>query len=211
MLTDLEFATVTFPTVRDDRHRRATQAATASGYAAGYAEGLRAAAEAARLEQRARDERDAADRAARHRALASVLGSLERATEELQRQHIETADAAADRLVELAVDLAEAVVGRRLTEGRDLAAAAVDRALAAADRAEVVAVRVHPDDLRTLTEARAEGEADASLAALAAEVRLVADESLERGDAVVELARGWIDARISTAFARARSIIAEVR
>lgn len=200
MSTDLEFATVTFPTVRDDRHRRAAQAASASGFAAGYAEGLRAAADAAQVERQERDQRDAEHLVAQHQRLTSALGALARATTELQCRSIDTADATADRLLDLAVDLAEAVVGRRLGDAREFAAAAVDRALAAADRAEIVAVRLHPDDLRTLV------GTDSSAATT---TRLIADGDLDRGDAVVEVEHGWIDARISTAFERARSIIAE--
>lgn len=200
MSTDLEFATITFPTVRDDRHRRAAQAASTSGYAAGHAEGLRAAADAARAERQEREQRNAEHLKAQQQHLTTALDALARATAELQSRSIDIAEATADRLLDLAVDLAEAIVGRRLSDARELAIAAVDRALATADRAEVIAVRVHPDDLRTLENA----ESSAAMA-----VRLIADEHLDRGDAVADLEHGWIDARISTAFQRARSIIAE--
>jgi len=65
----------------------------------------------------------------------------------------------------------------------------------------VQVVRLNPSDLAALDPSTIE----------AAGVALAADPSLARGDAVTEFSNGFLDARISTALARARAAIEEAR
>ncbi len=72
------------------------------------------------------------------------------------------------------------------------------RALARADSTTVRVVRMNPVDLAGLDED--------TIAATG--VLFAPDDSLDRGDAVTEFEVGYLDARISTALARAKAAIA---
>lgn len=175
--------------------------ARARGYARGYAEGLRAAeaegaairAEAERAAftaaERARTEWDAATR-----TLATEAAALRARTAPIL-------DAADATLLETALLIAEAVIGAELDQRPDAPSLAVTRAIEGIEPASVVRVRLHPDDLARLG-------AGATGAITAILDRLVADARLAPGDAVVDLEEAVIDARISTALARARAALA---
>jgi flagellar assembly protein FliH len=62
----------------------------------------------------------------------------------------------------------------------------------------VAAVRLHPADIAVL---KAAGLPQGT------GVELVPDPSLARGDAMAEYPQGWLDARLGTALARARSAL----
>jgi len=68
---------------------------------------------------------------------------------------------------------------------------------AAADGGAVPVVRLNPADVEDLRGAGLARE----------DVRLVADPSLARGDAIGELPGGWLDARVGEALARAREVL----
>lgn len=78
-------------------------------------------------------------------------------------------------------------------------------------------MRLNPDDLALLVEAEAEAEEQAASGGNARTSstlvtgipapRLVPDPSIAPGDAIGELPAGWLDARISTALARAREAL----
>ena len=101
-----------------------------------------------------------------------------------------------EELLATAVALATALVGHELADAEGSALAAVRRALAAADPAPVVAVRLAPEDLEVVA------------AATDVTVPLEADATLTRGDAVAVLAEGLVDARITTALERVRALAA---
>ncbi|GAA2747427.1 hypothetical protein GCM10009868_36880 [Terrabacter aerolatus] len=170
------------------------------GHAAGYAAGLRlAAAETAAAEADRQDRLAAAvaaDRARTDRALVA----LDAAARALAARTAPVLSAVDAGLVEAALTLAEAVIGRELADGPYGARAALSRALSGPDAAAVVAVRLHPDDLEVLT---ADDRTDAET------VLLVPDAGLERGDAVADYPDGELDARVRTALQRARAAVGE--
>ena len=170
-------------------------AARAQGYSRGWAEGRRAAEEQAAEEravvlaqqQRAEELREAEHRAAVSALLAAVA-RLDQAVASTCRQVEEQA-------LSLAVELTEAVVGHEVSVAENPGLDAVRRGLTLAHGDALVRVRVRPEDRSP------------ELAALAGAAAVVADPSLARGDAVIETAEGVIDARVSTAVARVRSIL----
>ena len=201
MSSDSEFATLSFPslrtTVRDDTEDRAR----IGGHAAGYAAGLRAAesdvaAHAAALE---------AEHAATLRHLearvdlsVSVLNAAVLALHDRTVPVLESAHAA---IAEAAIQIAEAVVASELSDAGTAAKSALHRALDSVDLGTVQTVRLNPSDLAAL--------GDAATAAVG--VAFAADPTLARGDAVTEFSNGYLDARIATAIARARTAIEDVR
>ncbi|PZR54128.1 hypothetical protein DNL40_04100 [Xylanimonas oleitrophica] len=188
------------PAVPDvvDPHRPDAQ--RGAGWAAGYAAGARRAAEVAR--QRA--EQDAAARAAadaRHAAeVAGALRALAAAAAGVRALRTPVVQESERTLHTLALELAEAVLGVELSDAEHGARAALARALSRPWDDEGVTVRMHPDDLALVHAATG---ADASPEG----VRVVADPTVARGDAVAEHVDGWLDARIGTALERARAAL----
>lgn len=169
------------------------------GHAAGYAAGL---LEARREQERwvqASAAREAAESAARGHSWDAVLGGLREAVTGARAQAAVddvTATAAA-----LAVEIAEALVGHHLQVGECSALDAVTRALAEVPRASAVTLRVHPDDLPLLPQDTAALSADCTLT-------LVPDPCVGRGGAVADLGDRTVDARLETALARVREVLA---
>ena len=202
MSTDTLFSELHYPSLTTTPAAgEEAERARVRGHAAGYAAGLRAAeAQAAVVAEHSRIEREAlrGDAAA---ALQSALAALETAAAHaaaLDSLVLADADAA---LAAAALELAEAILEHELADGESSARAAIARALSAADPESTLAVRLSPVDLAVVT---ANGLAPSTL-------RLVADSTLERGDAVVDVADGRVDARISSALKRARAEIGAVR
>jgi len=193
------FSRAVFPRIagRSAELEREFEAARVRGYAAGHTEGVRAAAEAAAL-LREEDERDrAARRAEDERRVRAALAAVEAAAAALRERERELVAAGQQRLERLAVELAEAVVARELEPGAASARAALHRALSAVDEAEAREVRLHPDDLAALRQ----------LGAVPEGLALAPDDTLARGDAVVVVADGAVDARVEAAFSRARRAV----
>ena len=101
-------------------------------------------------------------------------------------------------LARTALELAEAILGYELAEGTRTARAALNRALSGNDAATVLAIRLHPADIEVLAK---EGQD------LPAGLPLLADASLQRGDAKVEYQQGWLDASLGSALARAKAAL----
>jgi flagellar assembly protein FliH len=191
------FLAMNIPRLGDRANRQLEEQAQARGHAAGYTDGLRAArteidgriarldAEHAAMMQQARDKTD--------RTVALVTAAA-RALNERSLPLLSDANAA---LAAAAVELAEAILGYELADGPRSARAALARALEVPDPREVRAVRLHPDDLALL---------DNDIRA-AVGVELRPDSTLRRGDAVTEFPDGYLDARISTALARAQAAL----
>jgi flagellar assembly protein FliH len=169
------------------------------GHSAGYAAGLRAA----ESDNAAR----AAELAAEHaRALAEIkaqlavtVASLHAAVDGVHAAVLPVVAEAQDTLVATAMDLAEAVVGAALSDSGFGARAAVARALGEPPATGAFTVRMNPLDLAQL---------DGQILALAG-VSFVADAGLDAGDAMADFESGYLDARISTALARARTALRE--
>jgi flagellar assembly protein FliH len=171
-------------------------AAKASGYAAGWAEGRRTAAAEAQAEKRRLDTEDARLRqATRARADAAISAAVEDWT----RRTTPVLDDLADLVVDAALDLAEAIIGRELSASArpETARLALRRALAPLAPGTPVVVRMNPLDLAAIdTKTAHEGHL----------VELVADPALATGDAVAEQDGATVDARVSSALARARAV-----
>jgi flagellar assembly protein FliH len=193
------FSPVLFPRL-DGRADGAEHArARMRGYAEGHAEGYRAGLAEAEAAQSIAAAQQAARDDAAAREVESAVSALHAAARSFGDREHELTDAAGDEVLRCAIELAELILGAELTDAGAAAAAAARRALAAAEPAEIREVRLHPDDLRTLQNRESE------LAAFT----LVADGTLERGDAVATLAHGHIDARIGSALERARRALTE--
>jgi flagellar assembly protein FliH len=203
---------VVFPAVEPAGRSEAQDRGYTQGHAAGYAAGLRAAAaEQVRVTAQLQAEHNAAmasGREAAHHAVALLTAA---AAAFQQRFNLVLQDAEAV-LAASALDLAEAVLSYELDDGERTARAALQRALSggaagagegAGDRVrggtpEVAAVRLHPADIAVLAASGITQEIG---------VELVPDSSLARGDAMAQYPEGWLDARLSTALARARTAL----
>ncbi|NJI60589.1 flagellar assembly protein FliH [Microbacterium oxydans] len=198
MSTDA-FSPVLFPRL-DGRADGAEHArARMRGYAEGHAEGFRAGLAGAESAQRVAAAEQAARDATAAREMETAVSALQAAARSLSERERELTGAAGDEVLRCAIELAELILAAELSDAGSSAAAAARRALAVTDPADIREVRLHPDDLQTLQ------TAESDLAAFA----LVADDTLERGDAVATLAHGHIDARIGSALERARRALVE--
>ena len=176
---------------------RAHDTARAQGFAAGWADGLRASLErtaAARDEQAQvfeeehlrtlRELETAAD------ALAVAVRHCQETTRTLQAE-------LSDRALDLALGIAEMVLGREVALAADPAGDAVRRALTTVPDDVPLVVRLHPDDLAALDEAVLAGRP----------ATVVTDPGLSRGDAVVETEDGFVEADLAGALARVRQVL----
>ncbi|MGV8978415.1 MAG: FliH/SctL family protein [Cellulomonas sp.] len=181
--------------VRDaDRDR-----AHAAGYAAGYAGGAREAARAANAEAVRGQEHRAAAEERRSVEHAAAVAALARAT---QAAAARTAPVLADAeraLHAAAFELATVVLGCELADGEHSARAALARVL---DDPQVPGIQTVRLSLRDLDALRAAGGVP-DIAGL----ELVADPTLAPGDAIGRHPDGYLDARITTALDRARTVL----
>ncbi|QCX28587.1 hypothetical protein [Nocardioides jishulii] len=174
---------------------QARAAAQAQGYSVGWAQGRREAAAEARVRATAEAERLALaeeQRAAEHR---DAVQALLAAAAQL-RAVLDGAGARVEAQgTELAWALTEQLVGHEVRGAT--AADVVRRVLALAPTGEVACVRLHPDHLES-----------PELKLLADGTRCVADPTLGRLDAVVEVADHAFDLRIDAAMTRVREVLA---
>jgi flagellar assembly protein FliH len=206
MSTDTVFSELTYPSLVTAGAEEETERARVRGHAAGYAAGLRAAeADAAILAESTRAERDAL-RGDAGIALASALGALEAAAgrvQDIAALVLADADAA---LAAAAIELAESILGRELADDEASARVAMTRAMSTVAPDAVLDVRLSPVDLAVLG-----GNGIGADGLAGSTVRLIADATLDRGDAVVDVPEGRVDARISSALERARIEIGQLR
>jgi flagellar assembly protein FliH len=173
---------------------RTRAAAHAQGYAMGWSTGMREAADAARLERVAEQERLAhedARRAAEHDAAVSALREAARELQEL-------AGSLCDHLEAQATELAWAVTAEVLGARARVHAPddVVRRVLAVLPDGPVATVRLHPSVARST-----------AVADLPAGVDVVADPELAAADALVELCDHVMDLRVGEALARGREAL----
>lgn len=169
--------------------------ARAAGFAAGYAAGARRAAADAAQESmvlRAAAAQQAADV---ERRLAASLALLAHAAQTVRALSTPVLLDATAAVHAGALELAADVLGSELADGDRSARAALGRVLAAEPTPGPVTVRLHPRDLAALAGCTHDVDPD---------VALVADPTLQPGDAVAEHTDGSIDARIGAALERAR-------
>jgi flagellar assembly protein FliH len=173
------------------------EAARAEGYAAGWGEGRRIAAAESRTRAAAVAAEIGAGERARQARHVSALDALAEAATALERQALPVLDEFSDSILTAALVLAEAVLGRELALAGDGGAVALRRALDLAPRNRPVTVRLHPEDLVTLSLAGSTVEIDGRT------VTLVPDVSVGPGGAVAECDATEVDARLGAALDRA--------
>ena len=203
MSTDTGFGRMAFPRLRDEEQDRAAEQSRAAGHAAGYTEGLRlAAADVAGRTAEINAEHTENERYGQARIdyTVSLLAAAAHALDERSIPHIQQAEST---LVTTSLELAEAILGSELSRAEPSARRALERALHQPDQldhSEIHTIRMHPDDLIVL---------GAHTQALES-IRFIADSRLQRGDAIAEFDDGYLDARIGTAFERAKAALDEV-
>lgn len=132
----------------------------------------------------------------RQNELAAAIDSL---LNQLEQRSSELSDRMATEAVDLALQIAEAVLGRELAVASDPGADAIARCLEIAPSTGDLVARLHPDDATRLGEVL--GLADRQLT-------VVADPSLQPGDAVVTINDSTIDARLAEALRRVGEVLA---
>ncbi|MFC5930088.1 FliH/SctL family protein [Cryobacterium melibiosiphilum] len=184
--------------------------ARAEGHSAGYAAGLRAAAEEAAAQTlRIEHAQVAAAQTAQARVdyAVQLLGAAAAALDAKAAPNILEVESA---LIETALELTEAVIGFELADTETSARRAFERALSQADEGETRTVRMHPADVLALN-STVSGSMFGSATAALPGVELVGDPTLNRGDAVVDFSDGFLDARLASAFARAKAALTGAR
>lgn len=196
MSTEQAFSPLSFPALPGQA--KSDERDAIRGHAAGYAAGRKQAeAELAGLRERLESEAAEASEAARAR-IGSALEALARAASDFRSRQAPVLQSVDASIASAAIELAEAIVGHELSTAGGSARAALDRASVEAVPAGSI-VRLNPQDIAVIV---AEGGAQPGL-------ELVPDYSLERGDAVVDLQHGSLDARVSASLQRARAALTE--
>ena len=169
-------------------------AARSQGYAVGWSEGRQAAARAATTAAAlvAEEHRTAElQRDTEHRAAVDALMS---AAAQVRETLAGLAARVDEQAATLAFDLATELVGHEVRTGS--AADVVRRVLAAAPPETAATVRLHPDAISPATQ----DLTDRGLV-------VVADPSLQPGDAVIETDETAVDLRLTTALERIREAL----
>jgi len=195
MSTEPAFSPLSFPALPG---QRGDERDSIRGHAAGYAAGRkRAEAELDSLRESIRADAAAAAELSRER-VGAALEALARAADDYRAREVPALASVDASLAAAAMELAEAIVGYELGSAGGSARAALEHATSDDVPAGAV-VRLSPQDIQVIT---AEGAAQPGL-------ELVADFSLQPGDAIVELAHGTLDARVAGSLARAKAALAE--
>ena len=176
---------------------QAQAAARAQGYSTGWAEGRRAAEEYAEQQRSVLAAEHRADEARREAEHRSAVEALTRAARELTDACARACEQVAAQATELAVALTEELLGHELAVATTPGLDAVRRALDLVPADSVVAVRLPSDEA-----------AHPELAALVGGATVVADPTLQRGEALVETRDGVVDARVTHALSRVREVLA---
>jgi flagellar assembly protein FliH len=177
--------------------------ARATGYAVGWAQGMRdaysrMAEEAGRIRERA--EELEANRIA---DVERGLRALDRAADDLEKRAIPTIEHLEETVIEMAVTIAQAVLGHELRRRSDrVIIQAMARILALVPSNEPVQVRLSPEDYASL----AVNEVIDSLAS-SRQISIVASAELAPGDVVATCAATEIDARVGPALTRIREVL----
>ncbi len=156
-------------------------------------EGQRLALEARRGEiERAHLEAVESEQQALRAKYAAAIESLEQAAAGMHRL-------LAEEVVDLALEVTRALLGKELSADRGLVTEAVEKALDAVSPGEMCVVKLHPADHAYVAEHRPELSG--------AEVRLVADGAMEVGGFVLESAKRSVDATASKRIAAVREAL----
>lgn len=174
------------------------EAATAEAYRRGVDDGrAQAAAELA-----------ASAESERRRQLGALAAAVGRAVDAVAAHRRSAVAVAEVEVAHLAVELAEAVLGRELALGQAPVVDALRRAVALVPDGADLIVRLHPDDVTVVGDLPS---AVAEAAGVVGQVQVVADPAVEPGGCVVDAGPCRIDAQIGSALARARQVLAELQ
>ncbi|MGN6445005.1 FliH/SctL family protein [Amnibacterium sp.] len=187
-----------YPELVKDETPEVRERARVQGHAAGYAAGRKAATET--LASDRAQLRAEADRALGEQVenLRTALEAVARAAGELNAQTAMSLEGTEETLLSAAIEIAGMILGRAIAEDHEGAAVAgLRRALEAAGPMPVRTVRMHPDDLELV----------AMVAVEEPGLQLVADRNVARGDAMVDLPDGIVDASIASAVERVRRVL----
>lgn len=196
---DLRIQAPLSPEQSRDRSKAYAEA-KAAGYASGWAEGRKAAAAAAVLEAAAAKVA-ADDTVAEHVAqVKQAVMALAAAADRLDRRATPGLVELEEATVGTALAIAEAIVGRELATATDPGMDALQRALGIVPAGGPVTVRLHPADLSTVVEAL--GGTTEIIDGRT--VTLLADASLQRGDATAECDTTMVEVRVAEAIDRVR-------
>jgi flagellar assembly protein FliH len=181
----------------------AREDARATGYAVGWAQGMRDAY--ARMAEEAAQIRDRATELEDHRVaeVARGLRALDRAAADLEKRTIPSIEHLEDTVIDMAVAIAQAVLGHELRRRSDrVIIQAMARILALVPSNEPVTLRLAPEDHAAL----AVHEAIETLSSTRT-INIVAAPELAPGDVVATCAATEIDARVEPALERIRELL----
>ena len=179
---------------------RLREQAHAEGFAAGHADGLTAAEAVVAETERAAAERLADVQARWERRLVSATAALGAAAARLDEAALPIAEDIRDSILTAVVTLVEDLLGRELAVAESPGLDALRRALTLTPTDLPAVVRLHPDDLAEVP--------DEALAALPDSLTVVADASIERAGAVAECGPQRIDAQLGAALERVQAVLA---
>jgi len=162
--------------------------ARAAGYKAGYEAGRAAY-------------RDSAD-AERAQRLDALTSALEQAAARAARDRVELLSQTEREAVELAIELAEAILQRELDLGLSSSSEAVSRALGLVPLGEDLVIHVHPGDEVDVEDLM--GPVPES------SMKIVPDPSVDPGGCVITAGSCHIDVQIGAALERARALLTSV-
>lgn len=176
-----------------------TAAEHADALERGFDEGRREGLEVARREVAV----ELAECRRRADAAVAVLASL---TAQVELARSEATAVAGGKVVDVALELAQAVIGREIAWSANPGLDALRRALACvAPDARPASAHLAPEDLAELSAALSELDAGQGGGGFElAGIELVADPTLRRGECVVEVGANLVDARIAPAIERLR-------
>lgn len=178
--------------------RAISEKARVRGYADGFAEGRRRAAEELAQARVALEARIAQQEAEARETLRTALAAVDAVRTDLDGRLAALVAADAERLEELAIDLAETILDGELSDAARSAAHAMRRAVAEAPVSTWVRAHLAERDVRTLRD---------SASPVLATAEVVASDAVDAGGAIVELADARVDTRVSSALARARAAL----
>ena len=163
-----------------------------------------AESEADRLRAAAREQGLREGREEALAALAPGLEALSQAAEAVQADQFSRADRLEAHAVDLALFLAEKIIGGALAVEPERVLEAVRGALRGIVERERVTVLVHPEDLELVRDSM-----DAVRASLGGieHCEVQAERRVSRGGAVVRTPDGDVDARVDTKLQRAREVV----
>lgn len=188
--TELRDGTDSGPMVDPAIIERAKTEGFQIGYTDGHAAGLETAERAA-----------AAGEAERFRRIATAVDALKAATEDLREREALDLTGVEDLVLDMALALAEEVLGAELQLRSDAGLLAVRRALALAPVLGEIALHLNPEDAAALEDTAPE------LIAGTREHRIVADPSIAKGDCIGVVGSCRIDAQLAPALDRARQAL----